>query len=226
MDYPPITGYHSYILGKILEKYYPDSVVFKKSMGFENAKFKIIMRLFVLISDLLVFHLGVNLFCYYMFIQKKKNKNKKPDIINYYIILFLILINPLMIIIDHGHFQFNNVMHGFFMLIERMFLKKILDKTYIICRIYALGVLCITFAIFRFENIVEGLYVVHRLINPKFLSFDMDLSSLLNKYNMTIFYIAIIFTGPFQILFKNIINKLTKINLENMKLCIFENIFF
>ena len=82
LDYPPLSGYHSYILGKILEKYYPDSVVFKRSMGFENEKFKIIMRLFVLISDLLVFHLGVNLFCYYMFIHKKKNKNKKPDIIN------------------------------------------------------------------------------------------------------------------------------------------------
>ena len=116
MDYPPITGYHSYILGKILEKYYPDSITFKSSMGFENAKIKIIMRLFVLISDLLVFHLGVNLFCYYIFIYKKKNKNKKPDLIKYYVILFLILINPLMIIIDHGHFQFNNVMHGFFML--------------------------------------------------------------------------------------------------------------
>ena len=51
-----------------------------------------------------------------MLIHKKKNKNKKPDIINYYIILFLILTNPLMIIIDHGHFQFNNVMHGFFVL--------------------------------------------------------------------------------------------------------------
>ena len=116
MDYPPVTGYHSYILGKILEKYYPNSVIFKKSQGFENAKFKIIMRLFALISDLLVFHLGVNLYCYYIFIHSKKNKNKKPDIINYYIILFLILINPLMIIIDHGHFQFNNVMHGFFVL--------------------------------------------------------------------------------------------------------------
>jgi alpha-1,3-glucosyltransferase len=31
-------------------------------------------------------------------------------------VLLLILINPLMVIIDHGHFQYNNVMHGFFVL--------------------------------------------------------------------------------------------------------------
>ena len=116
LDYPPMSGYHSYILGKILQEYYPESVAFKKSIGYESTKFKLIMRFFVLISDFLVFHLGVNLLCYYFFIYSKKRRNKNPQILNYYIVLFLILINPLMIIIDHGHFQFNNVMHGFFVL--------------------------------------------------------------------------------------------------------------
>ena len=116
LDYPPMSGYHSYILGKILQEYYPESVAFKKSIGYESAKFKLIMRFFVLISDFLVFHIGVNLICYYIFIYSKKRRNKNPQILNYYIVLFLILINPLMIIIDHGHFQFNNVMHGFFVL--------------------------------------------------------------------------------------------------------------
>ena len=111
-----MSGYHSYILGKILQEYYPESVAFKKSTGYESTKFKLIMRFFVLISDFLVFHIGVNLICYYIFIYSKKRRNKNPQILNYYIVLFLILINPLMIIIDHGHFQFNNVMHGFFIL--------------------------------------------------------------------------------------------------------------
>ena len=116
LDYPPMSGYHSYILGKILQEYYPESVAFKKSIGYESTKFKLIMRFFVLISVFLVFHIGVNLICYYIFIYSKKRRNKNPQILNYYIVLFLILINPLMIIIDHGHFQFNNVMHGFFVL--------------------------------------------------------------------------------------------------------------
>ena len=116
LDYPPLSGYQSYLMGKILEKYYPEAVIFKKSIGYESAKFKIIMRLFVLISDLIFFHLSVNLFVYYIFIYDKSKRNKKPQIINYYIILFLILANPLMIIIDHGHFQFNNIMHGLFVI--------------------------------------------------------------------------------------------------------------
>ena len=116
LDYPPMSGYHSYLLGKILEKFIPDSVEFNKSHGYESQIFKIVMRFFSLISDILVFHIGVNLLCWYIFIQSKISKNKKPCYTLYYIVLLLTLINPLMIIIDHGHFQFNNVMHGFFVL--------------------------------------------------------------------------------------------------------------
>ena len=114
LDYPPMSGYHSYLLGKILEKFIPDSIEFNKSHGYESQIFKIIMRFFSLISDISVFHIGVNLLCWYIFIQSKISKNKKPCYTLYYIVLLLTLINPLMIIIDHGHFQFNNVMHGFF----------------------------------------------------------------------------------------------------------------
>ena len=116
LDYPPISGYHSYILGKILKKFIPNSVEFKKSKGYESPIFKIVMRFFALISDILVFHVGVNLLYLYIFIYSKKSKNKKPLYTLYYIVLLLTLINPLMIIIDHVHFQYNNVMHGFFVL--------------------------------------------------------------------------------------------------------------
>ena len=116
LDYPPMSGYHSYLLGKILNKYIPKSVELKKSKGYESPIFKIVMRFFALISDVLVFHVAVNIICYYIFVYTKKSRNKKPLYIQYYIVILLILINPLMIIIDHGHFQFNNVMHGFFVI--------------------------------------------------------------------------------------------------------------
>ena len=200
MDYPPITGYHSYILGKILEKYYPDSVVFKRSMGFENEKFKIIMRLFVLISDLLVFHLGVNLFCYYMFIHKKKNKNKKPDIINYYIILFLILTNPLMIIIDHGHFQFNNVMHGFFVL-SVLFLYS---ENYILSIIFFS--LCVNFKqMGLYFAIPFPLYVLKKL----FLENK-------NNYSATISFIYLVIYGIITLI-TNMIIYLPWLKAQNLK---------
>jgi alpha-1,3-glucosyltransferase len=116
LDYPPMSGYHSYILGKILEKFIPSSVELKRSHGYESPAFKIVMRFFALISDVLIFHVGVNLLCLYIFIYSKIFKKKKPSYTLYYMVLLLILINPLMIIIDHGHFQYNNVMHGFFVL--------------------------------------------------------------------------------------------------------------
>ena len=116
LDYPPLSGYHSFILGHILKKIIPDSVELKKSYGYENLKLKIIMRFFVLISDLLTFHIGVNLFCWFIFIYKQKLKLKKIKYFQYYCALLLILINPLLIIIDHGHFQYNNVMYGFFVI--------------------------------------------------------------------------------------------------------------
>ena len=116
LDYPPMSGYHSYLLGKILKIFMPKSVEFQKSKGYESPIFKLVMRFFSLISDILIFHVGVNLFCYYIFIYSKRKKNKKPLFALYYIVLLLILANPLMVIIDHGHFQYNNVMHGFFVL--------------------------------------------------------------------------------------------------------------
>jgi alpha-1,3-glucosyltransferase len=111
-----MSGYHSYILGKILEKFIPSSVELKRSLGYETPIFKIVMRFFALISDILVFHVGVNLLCLYIFIYSKLSIKKKPSYTLYYMVLLLILINPLMVIIDHGHFQYNNVMHGFFVL--------------------------------------------------------------------------------------------------------------
>ena len=158
LDYPPLSGYQSYLMGKILEKYYPESVTFKKSIGYESAKFKIIMRLFVLISDFIFFHLSVNLFVYYVFIYDKNKRGKKPQIMNYYIILFLILANPLMIIIDHGHFQFNNIMHGLF-IISVLFLYS---ENFILAIIFLS--LCVNFKqMGLYYAIVFPLYVIKNL---------------------------------------------------------------
>ena len=114
LDYPPLSGYHSYILGKILNYFIPESVEFKYSHGYETKIFKNVMRAFALFFDFIIFHIAIHFFCYKVFIKDKINKNKKPLYMNYLIIQILILLNPLMIIIDHGHFQYNNIMHGFF----------------------------------------------------------------------------------------------------------------
>ena len=57
LDYPPLSGYHSYIFGKILRYFMPESVEYKYSRGYETKIFKNVMRFFVLISDFFIFHL-------------------------------------------------------------------------------------------------------------------------------------------------------------------------
>ena len=162
LDYPPMSGYHSYLLGKILQKFLPNSVEFQNSKGYESSTFKLIMRFFVLISDLLTFHIGVEFFCYYIFIYSKKKKNKKPLYALYYIVLLLILINPLMIIIDHGHFQYNNVMHGFFVLA----LLFLYSKKYILAIIFFS--LCVNFKqMGLYYAIPFPLYVLKKLFFNK-----------------------------------------------------------
>ena len=184
LDYPPMSGYHSFILGYILKKIMPDSVELIKSHGFENHKFKIIMRFFVLISDLLTFQIGVNLFCWYIFIYKQKIKLKKIKYFQYYCALLLILINPLMVIIDHGHFQFNNVMHGFFVIA----LFCLYTDNYLLAIIFYS--FCVNFKqMGLYYAIPFPLYVIKKLF------FEKNNNKLLSLVNIFIYGITTIITN-------------------------------
>ena len=110
IDYPPCSAYHSWFFGQIFKIIYPKSVGLLTSIGFESPVLKILMRLSALISDVIFFHISSNILIYYFHIKNnKKNYNK------YYYHLFILLISPVLIIIDHGHFQYNQVMHGLFL---------------------------------------------------------------------------------------------------------------
>ena len=158
LDYPPLSGYHSYILSKILNIFIPDSVELKYSHGYESPIFKIVMRFFVLFGDFFIFQLSLNLLCYKIFISDKIKKKKKPLYVEYIIFLLLILLNPLMIIIDHGHFQYNNIMLGFFVFSLYFLLS---DK-------YFLSILFLSFCVnFKqmglYYAIIFPIYVIKKL---------------------------------------------------------------
>ena len=110
IDYPPLSSYHSFIFGYFFKYLIPESMTLLKSHGYENEIFKILMRLVCLFSDVLIYHFACFLFCKYIFIDKKGNENY----FKFYIMFFILLCSPVFIIIDHGHFQFNQVMHGLF----------------------------------------------------------------------------------------------------------------
>jgi len=100
LDYPPLTAYVSYVCG-LLSHYLvgPESVALDASRGIEDPVHKAYMRVTVLVLDLLIFGSAL----WYSTAQKDKKS------------LWAILValsQPAIILIDHGHFQYNTVALG------------------------------------------------------------------------------------------------------------------
>ncbi|XP_049838724.1 dolichyl pyrophosphate Man9GlcNAc2 alpha-1,3-glucosyltransferase [Schistocerca gregaria] len=117
LDYPPLTAYHSLICGYVARYINPEFVALKVSRGYESYEHKLFMRATVVVADLLVY---IPALCCY-FSEKSRgqiNKFNKPNSQKarhdtYVAELFLALIYPGIILIDHGHFQYNGVSLGF-----------------------------------------------------------------------------------------------------------------
>lgn len=119
LDYPPLTAYHSYINGLVISKVLPQSVQLNTSRGFESELHQLLMRYSVLIVDLLIFIPAV----YWFFSQFFKIKSNNE--INRTMAIGLTLLYPGLILIDHGHFQYNCVSLGLFVAsVASMFAKK------------------------------------------------------------------------------------------------------
>ncbi|XP_020297984.1 probable dolichyl pyrophosphate Man9GlcNAc2 alpha-1,3-glucosyltransferase isoform X2 [Pseudomyrmex gracilis] len=118
LDYPPLTAYHSFLLGYIANKINPSFVKLKESKGLETIEHKYFMRLTVLSADIIIYipaiaYFFINLHIYnnYPFNQSNIFKFRKSDAV-----LLTALIYPGLILIDHGHFQYNCISLGFFII--------------------------------------------------------------------------------------------------------------
>jgi len=116
LDYPPITAYHSLLLGHVANRIDPSFVKLRESRGFENAAHKHFMRLTVLIADIFIYLPAIIYFIInshswdnHQFSESNIFKFTKRDIA-----VLIALIYPGLILIDHGHFQYNCVSLGFF----------------------------------------------------------------------------------------------------------------
>ncbi|SAL96888.1 hypothetical protein [Absidia glauca] len=105
LDYPPLTAYHSWLCGKIGGWIQPVWFALDKSRGFESPESKFFMRCTVYFSELLIYVPAVFVFCQMVYGSQGYLKKHVSAI--------LILLQPALIMIDHGHFQFNSVMLGF-----------------------------------------------------------------------------------------------------------------
>jgi len=100
LDYPPVTAYHSYLVGKVAHNINTSYVQLHSSRGIESQEHKIFMRLSVIVADLLVLFPAIRLF-------SGPNINLASLFLSTY---------PGLILIDHGHFQYNGISLGLFIM--------------------------------------------------------------------------------------------------------------
>ncbi|KAH8675471.1 glucosyltransferase [Xylariales sp. PMI_506] len=107
LDYPPLTAYHSWLLGKIGELIDPSWFALHASRGLDDPNLKIFMRATVFISEYLIYIPAAVIFV--------RRYSRLFGVAQWtsWVALVAILMQPGTILIDHVHFQYNTVMLGF-----------------------------------------------------------------------------------------------------------------
>ena len=100
LDYPPLTAYHSYMCGFVAHRINSSWVALDESRGHESQSHKLFMRYTVLMADLLFFFPAV--FSY--FYQSSGDADHTKSVA-----CLATLLYPGLILVDHGHFQYNTV---------------------------------------------------------------------------------------------------------------------
>ncbi|GLD93215.1 hypothetical protein PINS_up001807 [Pythium insidiosum] len=105
LDYPPLTAYVSYVFGAIAMLVEPELVELSVSRGFESPTSKVFMRVTVILCDLILFLPAV-----FMVARTVSRETRWSRQMSFVVVL---LAQPSLLLIDHGHFQYNNVCLGF-----------------------------------------------------------------------------------------------------------------
>jgi alpha-1,3-glucosyltransferase len=110
LDYPPLSGYQSWLTGLIVRAVEPAAVALgTQSRGYESPTSKVAMRLTVLLCDAAVFFPAA--FWAAAALSGgggKENHNRRRRSA----ILAVLLLNPALVLVDHGHFQYNCISLG------------------------------------------------------------------------------------------------------------------
>ncbi|KAK0353901.1 Glucosyltransferase-like protein [Friedmanniomyces endolithicus] len=107
LDYPPLTAYHSWALGRIGWLIEPEWFRLYLSRGADDTDLKVFMRATVVLSESLVY-IPAAVLCVRQLARLHNINAWEPSIA-----LTALLMQPATILVDHGHFQYNTVMLGF-----------------------------------------------------------------------------------------------------------------
>ncbi|TFK52429.1 glucosyltransferase, partial [Heliocybe sulcata] len=116
LDYPPLTAYVSWLCGIVGAWINPAWFALDKSRGLEMPGSKLYMRSTVLAFDTLVYLPAVILF------TRIWHSNRSLRTQN--LALITMLLQPALLLVDFGHFQYNSVMLGFTLLALNCFVKN------------------------------------------------------------------------------------------------------
>ncbi|KAK0393417.1 hypothetical protein QR680_000201 [Steinernema hermaphroditum] len=108
LDYPPLTAYHSFIVGKISEMIHPEWTALHTSRGITNDYHKLFMRMSVMVTFVALYIPALWLLL----------KNAKSEV------LLAALLYPGLMLIDNGHFQYNHISLGLFLWAVYFFFKN------------------------------------------------------------------------------------------------------
>lgn len=98
LDYPPLTAYVSLLFGRAAQLVEPEMVQLGTSRGYETATSKVFMRASVLLCDALLFAPAVLLVARALYTRQRQWTSRSA-------FLALVLAQPALLLIDHGHFQ-------------------------------------------------------------------------------------------------------------------------
>ncbi|KAJ2029405.1 Glucosyltransferase-like protein [Coemansia sp. S610] len=105
LDYPPLTAFQSWACGWVAHLINPSWVALDQSRGIETHTSKLFMRSTVLVLEALIYVPAVVLLL--------QSRQIQANWIAKQAAIFSVLLQPCLILIDHGHFQYNAVMLGF-----------------------------------------------------------------------------------------------------------------
>ena len=126
LDYPPLTAYHSFVVGTVARLVDPAYIELFQSRGYESPRHQFFMRISVLVSDCLVL---VTALCVYIKSLKVSTRNQW--------VVFAMCSHPALTLIDYGHFQYNCVSLGL----------ALWAVVFIMRRSYALSAVCFSLAL-------------------------------------------------------------------------------
>lgn len=111
LDYPPLTAYHSFILGHAAKRINESFVELHKSRGISTDQHKNFMRHTVIVTDAFIYIPALLIACSVIYEKiLRMNVDKSQGFL--FTFMSVALFYPGQILIDNGHFQYNNVSLG------------------------------------------------------------------------------------------------------------------